>query len=139
MRDHRKDRKPTERHESLARAIVDHVPIQTAMIAHGYSPKKAKQGIAALPKTVLKLLPKIAGSNLMELGKISVSDQETLVRGRLVYNAALGQDKGVLSAKTLGSEKRLNMFTPDVQTGIIVITPPQSAVEDKSRVLDAEE
>jgi len=109
------------------------------MIEAGYAPKQAKKGLQGLPKAVLKLMPKLAKSNLMMLGEMKPQEQETLVRGRLAYNTIVGQDKGVLSAKALGSDRRVNMFTPDVQTGIVVINVPTVAGEDKAKLLESGE
>lgn len=106
-----------------------------AMLAHGYSESMSRLGIRGVPRTVLALMPK--ESNLVSLGKINPGLQEEIVRGRLVYNTLIGSDKGVLSAKALGSDRSVNMFTPDIQTGIVVINAPQAAAEDRSKLLDA--
>ena len=139
MRDHRKAefRPVTERQKRLAQQLVDGAPIQTAMIEQGYSPHLAKQGARRIPKAVLRLMPKLAKSNLMTLGEMSSTEQETLVRGRLAYNTIVGQDKGVLSAKALGSDRRVNMFTPEVQSGVVVITTPLPALDEKAKILEA--
>jgi hypothetical protein len=137
--DHRVHRTPTKQHEDLAKRLLNNEHIQPAMIAANYSPKRAKQGVRAIPKTVLKLMPKLAKSNLMMLGEMRAEDQETLVRGRLAYNTIVGQDKGVLSAKALGSDRRVNMFQPDIQTGIVVLSMPTPALDDKAKIIDAQE
>jgi hypothetical protein len=61
---------------------------------------------------------------LAELGgNITAPEQENLVRGRLVLNTIRGTDKGTISAKTLGSERRVAMWQAEVQQGIIVFRP----------------
>ena len=137
MKDHRVYRTPTARHRALAKALATAAPIMPTMIEHGYSPSVARLGIRGVPRVVLALMP--PESNLVSLGQINPNQQEELVRGRLVYNTLRGTDKGVLSAKALGSDRRVNMFTPDIQTGIVVINAPNTAVEDRSKLLDAPE
>jgi len=39
---------------------------------------------------------------------------------RLAQNAIAGKDGGAQSAKILGSDRRVNMFTPDGQVGVTV-------------------
>lgn len=137
-KDHRVHRTPTARHRKLAAELAAREkPIQTIMLENGYSPTVARLGIAGVPRTVLALMPK--ESNLIALGQINADQQEELVRGRLVYNTLTGSDKGVLSAKALGSDRRVNMFTPDVQTGIVVIAGPNQVLADKDKLLQAPE
>ena len=65
------------------------------------------------------------GKLLAELGgNITVQQQENLVRGRLVLNTIRGTDNGTPSAKALGSDKRVSMWQPEVQHGVIVLSPP---------------
>lgn len=135
MKDHRKYRKPTERHRKVAEALKRGEPIFSTMVANGYSEMTARMGINGVPRTVLALMPE--QSNLVSLGRINATHQEEIVRGRLVYNTLTGSDKGVLSAKALGSDRRVAMFTPDIQTGIVVINAPNVAVEDRAKLLDA--
>lgn len=53
------------------------------------------------------------------------------MRGRLLSNTITGKDGGAMSAKILGSETELNMFTPEFQQGVIVLTPPVSLTREK--------
>src|SRR6267142_3682069 len=96
----------------------------------GYSEHTSDQGWSAVPNKVVKLLAK-KGIRLRELGKIDAETQEQIVRGRLVYNTIKGSDKGVLSAKALGSDRRVNMFTQDTAVGIIVLQTPQGLTEKR--------
>jgi hypothetical protein len=48
-----------------------------------------------------------------------------MVRGRLVENVIIGTDKGALSAKQLGADKRVAMWQADAQVGLVVLQAPQ--------------
>lgn len=112
--------------------------IKKALMDAGYSEATSSRGIEGVPKRVIRLLAK-KGIRLKELGTIDAETQEQLVRGRLVYNTIKGKDSGVLSAKALGSDRRVNMFTPDVQTGVVVISVPTPAIDEKPKILGAQE
>lgn len=75
-----------------------------------------------MPKCVIALMPE--NTNLLDLGNINAEHQEQLVRGRLVFNTLVGKDSGVLSAKALGSDRRVNMFQPENMSGTIIINTP---------------
>jgi len=127
-----------QRHQKAADAIAAMNPgdsLKKALTDAGYSESTAAGGWDAVPNRVVKLLAK-KGLRLKELGKIDPETQEQLVRGRLVYNVIKGSDKGVLSAKALGSDKRINMFAPDIQAGIIVISVPNTVIENKAKLLE---
>jgi hypothetical protein len=62
-----------------------------------------------------------------ETGK---DDRKHLIRGRLSENVTQGKDKGALSAKILGSDSELNLWQPEMMTGVIVLQQP-SSVSDK--------
>jgi len=69
---------------------------------------------------------KTLGRKYIEIGRdLSPEDQEAMVRGRLAENTVLGTDKGVLSAKQLGADKRVAMWQPDSQVGLVVLQAPQ--------------
>lgn len=125
----------TAQQRKAAQGIASGMPIRHALVAAGYSDNVARHGRAALSATVMSLIPK-ESKQLMELGKITAEDQETLVRGRLAWNTIQGKDSGAQSAKILGSERRLNMWVPDQQTGVIVVTQPKDTV---SATLDGDE
>lgn len=109
--------------------------IRNAMMKSGYAETTASHGMKNVPQRVIKLLAH-KGIRLKELGEIDAETQEKIVRGRLVYNVIKGSDKGVLSAKALGSDRRVNMFQPDIQAGVIVISAPNSAIENKQKMLE---
>ncbi len=129
--DHRKAKvkalKPTERQKRMAEALREpNIPIRTAMLKAGYSVHLANRGIDGIPKVVMALLAKECGKDtpLLELGAMDVGTQEHLVRGRLAFNTIRGRDGGVQSAYRLGMDKRLGMFQPESQVGVIVVTGP---------------
>lgn len=111
--------------------------LKKAIMDAGYSERTANNGWDGVSNRVVKLLAK-KGIRLRELGRIDAETQREIVRGRLVYNTIKGSDKGVLSAKALGSESRVNMFVPDTQVGVIVLNSPAAALENKSALLGEE-
>ena len=98
----------------------------SALLAAGYSPNVAKKGRAGVPDAVLRMVPKKA-AKLRELGKLGSDVYRELVLGRLAENTIQGKDAGVMSAKTLGSTKELDMFRTESQVGVIVVNAPNSA------------
>lgn len=100
--------------------------IQRAMLAAGYSEGMAKQGLAKLPEQLKSFaLDKIRP--YIEMGrKITAEEQESAARGMLLANLAEGKDRAVKSAELLGRDKRVNMFTPEIQQGIIMLNVPES-------------
>jgi hypothetical protein len=126
---------PTQRHRKLAHDLVHSgKSIYKVMLENGYSEWVARLGMNGVPKTVLALMPK--ESNLVALGSIEADLQEKLVRGRLVMNTIQGTDRGVNSAHKLGMDKRISMFQPDIQAGVIVLAAPNQAVTN-TKVIDA--
>jgi hypothetical protein len=117
--------KTTQQHHEFARAYVAGAPLTKDLILAGYSPKQAKKGMAIVNRSKgLREAVAEHGKLLAELGgNITAPEQENLVRGRLVLNTIRGTDKGTISAKTLGSERRVAMWQAEVQQGIIVFRP----------------
>jgi len=133
-KDHRAKKTP-EQCRKLADLIGEGVPVSKAMVEAGWSQGTANKGYKAIPRAVLAMLP-AKQKELIALGKsTSPDDVRHLVSGRLIENAAQGKDKGALSAKILGSRRDLNMWIPDSQTGLIVIQAPQSAIDNKAKLL----
>ena len=124
----------TARQRELAANMEAGQTIKEAMMNAGYTESTSSHGLANVPNRVVKLLAK-KGIRLRELGKIDAQTQEEIVRGRLVYNTLKGSDKGVLSAKALGSDKRVNMFVADQQVGVIVLNAPQALIDNKAELL----
>ena len=103
-----------------AKNMAEGMSIRQSMLDAGYSASTAEQGLRAVPATVLALMPQ--ESNLVDLGRaLTPEQQENLVRGRLMLNTIKGKDCGVASAYRLGQDKRVNMFTPENQTGVVVL------------------
>jgi hypothetical protein len=130
----RSKRKTPKQHAKLASLLAQEVPVGEALRDAGWSPKQAAKGWESVPDLVIAKLPKKA-QKLITLGKTDKEARKNLVRGRLVSNTISGKDGGAMSAKILGSESELNMWTPDFQTGIIVLNAPQSLVDRKEELL----
>jgi len=111
---------PSAQQRKAAQNLLEGKSIHASLLDAGYSPVTAAQGFRAIPATVLALMPQ--ESNLVDLGRaLTAEQQENLVRGRLVLNVMKGKDSGVASAYRLGQDKRVNMFTPENQTGVVVL------------------
>lgn len=121
----------------LAELLSKNTPVCEALKEAGYSEKTAVKGWAAVPDSVLALMPQ-QGKALVELGKIDKDARRNLVRGRLITNVIEGKDGGSMSAKILGSESELNMWTPDTQVGLIVLNAPQAVLDNKAALLGEE-
>jgi hypothetical protein len=57
--------------------------------------------------------------------ELTAENQQNAVRGRLYENTILGVDKGVMSAKQLGADKRISMWQPDSSVGLVVLQAPE--------------
>lgn len=70
------------------------------------------------------------GRNLIKLSKsLTIEQQQHLLVGRLIDNVERGTDKGVMSAKVLGSRKEISLWTPDLQVGVVLVNAPESSVK----------
>jgi len=49
-----------------------------------------------------------------------------LIRARIVDNIQKGKDGGAISAKILGSDSELNMWTAELQQRLIILQTPQN-------------
>lgn len=98
--------------------------IEKSLVEAGYSEETAKRGRAAISSPILKAMGKNA-KKFMELGRMSAEQQELIVRGGLAFNVLRREDKGVNSMKALGSDRRVNLFTPEIQVGIQIINAPK--------------
>ena len=106
------------------------------MLEAGYAPSTARRGKAALSHPMWEALAR--ESNKLELlgRKISPERQANLVRGRLVLNTLRGQDNGAQSAKLLGADRRISMWQPDSQRGVLVLQcPPIPRIEHEVPLL----
>lgn len=133
--------KSAQQHQEFARAYVAGVPLTRALVLAGYSPKQAKKGMAIVNRsTGLRQAIAEHGRLLADLGgSITVQQQENLVRGRLVLNTIRGTDKGTLSAKTLGSERRVSMWQSDIQRGLVILNSPTGELGNKEHLLGTDE
>ena len=128
-------RRLNARQIKLKTELADGKPLKTAMLNAGYSAHTARQGVAGIPKVVLAAMGK-DGMKYAELGKaLDPKTQEHLVRGMLAFNVMRREDKGVLSAKALGSDRSVNMWTPDIQTGVVILEAPRYALENREALL----
>jgi hypothetical protein len=127
--------------EALDEAARNGNPVRDVLLANGYSLAVANQGWSAVPNRALKLMKGHSkGKRFRELGKsLPPAEQADLVRGALIHNIQEGEDKGIQSIKALGSTRELSMFAPDIQTGVIVLSVPQQALDNKAEMLSAPE
>ena len=122
--------------------------LRSAALAAGYSPNCSSTGMQHLPKVirtyVLTRQKKL--SKLAQLARaVTPEDQELTVRGALLANVASGKDQACNSLKMLGTDKRVNMFVADSQTGVIVIQaapipsfdPPQTVPQLPQHTIEA--
>jgi hypothetical protein len=133
--------KTAQQHREFARAYTAGAGVTQALIQAGYSQKQAKKGMAIVSRSKRQAVAE-QGKLLRELGRdITAQDQENLIKGRLVLNTIQGSDKGVASARVLGSDKRVSMWQPDIQQGIIILNIPAALQnpEVRKRLLESEE
>ena len=133
-------RKTQAQHKKLARLFAEDVPVCTALAQAGWSETQAKKGWGAVPDRVIATLPKKM-QRLVNLGKTDRETRKHLIRGRLVDNIQKGKDGGAMSAKILGSDSELNMWTPEFNQGVIILQTPQKLADPEvvRKLLEAEE
>lgn len=133
--------KSAQQYQVFARAYVAGAPLKTALVLAGYSPKQAKKGMVIINRSKgLRQAIAEHGRLLAELGgNLTVQQQENLVRGRLVLNTIRGTDKGTLSAKALGSERRVSMWQSDTQRGLIILNSPTGEIGNREHLLGTDE
>jgi hypothetical protein len=133
-KDHRAKKTPAQ-YKKLANLLGQNMPVSEAMVKAGWSEQQAAKGWKKVPQGVVRMLPKSA-QRLINLGKTTpADDMRALVHGRLIDNVTKGSDKAAQSAKILGTSRDLNMWTPDTQMGVIVLTAPQWAIDNKAKLL----
>jgi|SRR5262252_4214220 len=126
-------RKTEAQHKKLAGLLAGPVSkkemtIQEALLDSGYSELQAKKGLAAVPDTVLRMLPRNA-KRIIKLGSIDPQTQEKIARGRLLENALKGKDAGSISAHRLGQDKRVNMWTLETQNNVLILQAPRVDID----------
>jgi hypothetical protein len=122
----------------MAKKLAKGLRPRDVLLEAGYSETQASKGWAAVPDGVKLLLP-AKGKRLMKLGSVDPQVRRKLLLGRLVDNVMEGKDGGAMSAKILGSDRELNLWTPEQNQGVIVIQVPQSAIDNKAAMLNAPE
>ena len=127
--------------EALDEAARNGNPVRDVLLANGYSQSVANQGWDAVPNRALKLMKgQSKGKRLRELGKsLDPQEQAALVIGGLINNIQEGTDNAIQSLKALGNTRDLGMFQPEMQTGVVIISVPQSAIDHKAEILKAAE
>jgi hypothetical protein len=123
-------RKSIAQHKKLAQLLANDTPVGEALVSAGWSPTQALKGWDAVPDAVFVTLPKKA-KKLVALGKADKDTRRNLVRGRLISNTISGKDGGAMSAKILGSDTELNMWQPEMNQGLVILTPPASLTREK--------
>ena len=119
-------RKTKQQHEKLAKLLDAGTPVCAALEQAGWSPTQAAKGTSKIPQAVYSMLSKKA-KGLITLGReTGKEDRKSLVLGRLIENVTQGKDKGAMSAKILGSDRELNLWSPDSQTGVIILQQPSA-------------
>jgi len=119
------NQKSTKQLKKFANAVARGCSLQSAMLDAGYSPSTARRGKAALSKPMWEALAR-EWNKLELLGRrISPERQEAIVRGRLVQNVITGRDDAVQSARQLGADRRISMWQPDSQVGLVVLRTPE--------------
>ena len=131
-------RKTKAQHRKLGSLLANDVPVGQALREAGWSERQSAKGWEAVPDCVLVKLPKKA-HKLIALGKTDKETRRNLVRGRLLENTISGKDGGAMSAKILGSDSELNLWTPEYQQGVIVLNAPQYALQHKEELLRSAE
>jgi hypothetical protein len=134
-------RKTKEQKQKLAQALMDGRPVSRALVESGYTTERQAKK-CKVPKDVIDMMPPKA-QQLMAMGKqLTPDNQKYLVRGRLAQNTIQGKDGGTQAAKLLGSERGIDMFVPDNQTGVITLVMPKEvreSMDDMLKELEAAE
>jgi hypothetical protein len=122
--------------EQFAKGISEGKTIKDAMIDAGYPKSRALRGTAGLTKRMIQAMAS-EGLKLAEFGKsLNLETLKNMTIGRLAKNMIEGKDGGVMSAKTMGSHRELNLWTPEHMAGIIVLAAPVKFSENKKTILD---
>ena len=111
--------------KQVAQNLAKGMSIRGAMMDAGYTANQSRNGPRSLNKMIWTEL-KTVSRKYIDLGRcLNAEEQECLVRGRLMENTIKGTDKGVMSAKQLGADKRVSMWVPDSQVGLVVLQAPE--------------
>jgi hypothetical protein len=111
--------------EKAAQGLARGLSARRALQEAGFPPSTVKNSTRGINRMIRAELAEI-GKKYIRMGKeLTPEDQEAMVRGRLMENVILGTDKGGMSAKQLGADKRVAMWQPDSQVGLVVLRPPE--------------
>jgi hypothetical protein len=120
--------------KTAALALANGMSAPRALRLAGFPPSTVKRGKAGINRMVRAEL-KTLGRKYIELGRdLSPEDQAAIVRGRLLENTIIGTDAGVQSAKQLGADKRISMWQPDSQVGLVILGSPPEVRKMKHEV-----
>lgn len=112
-------------HAKFAEMIKNGSTIRDALLASGASPAMAKKGKEAITRGDLEALHAI-GIKTAQLGqKLTPDFTRQFIRGKAYEEAIKGKDTAQM-LKLLGQDRDVQHFTPENQTGIIVIQMPES-------------
>jgi hypothetical protein len=124
-----------EEARKLARRVLRQgKPIGEELRKAGFAPRQARKGMRrvqesrTLRRAFLMEKDAIIKGPSKEFA-LDVEQAEGLIVDRLKKNIKAGTDKAVMSAKLLGSHKKLNLWQPENQTGIIVINTPTDGTD----------
>ena len=109
--------------EIAAQCLAKGMSSRAALKEAGFPASTVKASTRGINKTIWAKF-KEKRQHYIELGEITAEEQEKLSRGRLVWNTIVGTDKGTLSAKQLGADKRVAMWQADSQVGLVVLQAP---------------
>jgi hypothetical protein len=112
--------------KTAALALANGMSAPRALRAAGFPESACRRGKKAINRMIRAEL-KTLGRKYIELGRdLTPEDQAAIVRGRLLENTIIGTDAGVQSAKQLGADRRVAMWTPDSVQGLVILgTPPE--------------
>ena len=128
-------RKTPQQYKKLGSLLAMDTPVGEALREAGWSHRQSMKGWDAVPNKVFAQLPRKA-QRLVALGRDTGKEvRKHIVRGRLIENALAGKDGGAMSAKILGSDSELNMWQPDIQAGLVILTCPQQMIDRKAELL----
>jgi hypothetical protein len=125
----------TDRHRKVARSIlVEGKPIRTALLEEGYSKASANQGMARIKRSVP--LAVAYAQEVERLKNLPVPPAEAraqIIRSKLLENVANKRDDAVQSLKLLGQDRELNLWQPETQTGVIILSLPTALQDPEMR------
>lgn len=120
--------------EKAALNLAEGKSIRQSLLEAGFPQKTAEMGKRAINGRIQNELLKLGGKYIRLGRQLTPEDQEAMVRGRLAEDVILGNDKGVMAAKQLGADKRISMWQPDSQVGMVVLQAPVMPKIDDAEV-----